>query len=161
MKVFISHQKKDREEAKLIADYLREAGIPVYFDEYDSALQIATKNNDSRVIVEAIKKGINTSTHMLAVVSKNTLSSEWVPFEVGFGYDKLKLFVLTLKGIKNEELPDYVKVVPIIRDIYDVNKFVNKHGRHYSLESLNESRNFSKSASSGHPLSSIMDAVII
>ena len=160
MKVFISHQKKDREQAKLIAAYLEKAGISVYFDEYDRALQSAVEKNDSKAIVNAIKKGVHTSTHMLAIVSKNTLSSEWVPFEVGYGYDKVDLAILTLKNITNEELPEYAKVVTIIRDIYDINKFVEKHALSYSIEALNESRNFSKNTTSDHPLSSIMDDMI-
>lgn len=32
--VFISHQQKDKQEAKKIADYLINAGINVYYDEY-------------------------------------------------------------------------------------------------------------------------------
>ena len=155
-KVFISHQKKDREEAKQIADYLKKVGIEVYFDEYDRELQIATVNNDPKRVVQAIRNGINNSTHMLCIISKNTLYSKWVPFEVGYGYDKTDLATLTLKGIKNSELPDYIKVAPIIRDIYDLNKFVEKYGVKYLLES----RNFSDYKSYSHPLSNIMDAII-
>ena len=86
-KVFISHQKKDKKEAKEIADYLKTVGIEVYFDEYDRELQIATETDNPKAVVSAIKKGINNSTHMLCLISKNTLFSKWVPFEVGYGYD--------------------------------------------------------------------------
>lgn len=153
-KVFISHQKKDRDEAKTIADYLKGIGISVYFDEYDRELQIATS---PKAVVNAIKKGINNSTHMLCLISKNTLYSKWVPFEVGYGYDKTDLATLTLKGIKNSDLPDYIKVAPIIRDIYDINKFIDdKFKKKYILES----KNFSDYNSSYHPLNSVMDAII-
>jgi hypothetical protein len=101
--VFISHQKRDREEAKTIADYLKGIGIKVYFDEYDRELQIATENDNPKGVVNAIKKGINNSTHMLCLISQNTLYSKWVPFEVGYGYDKTDLATLTLKGIKNSD----------------------------------------------------------
>ena len=37
-RVFISHQKKDSEAARTIADYLQEAGIDVYFDQYDQSI---------------------------------------------------------------------------------------------------------------------------
>jgi len=155
-KVFISHQKNDRKEAKEIADYLKEVGIQVYFDEYDRELQIATENNNPKEVVRAIRKGINNSTHMLCIISKNTLYSKWVPFEVGYGYDKTDLATVTLKGISNSELPDYIKVAPIIRDIYDLNKFVEKYGNKYILES----RKFSEYKSYSHPLSNVMDAII-
>jgi hypothetical protein len=155
-KVFISHQKLDREPCVQIAKYLIAVGIDVYFDEFDKELQIATQNNDPIGVVTAIKKGVNQSTHMLCVISPNTLNSKWVPFEVGYGYDKTQLATLTLKGIKNSELPDYIKIAPIIRDIYDINKFIEKHGNKY----LFEARKFSDYSSYSHPLYNIMDSII-
>ena len=155
-KVFISHQKKDKKEAKEIADYLKTVGIEVYFDEYDRELQIATETDNPKAVVSAIKKGINNSTHMLCLISKNTLFSKWVPFEVGYGYDKTDLATVTLKGISNSELPDYIKVAPIIRDIYDLNKFIEKYGNKYILEN----RKFSEYKSYSHPLNNVMDSII-
>jgi hypothetical protein len=155
-KVFISHQKLDREPCAQIAKYLIAVGIDVYFDEFDKELQVATQNNDPLGVVTAIKKGVNQSTHMLCVISPNTLNSKWVPFEVGYGYDKTQLATLTLKGIKNSELPDYIKIAPIIRDIYDINKFIEKYGNKY----LFETRKFSDYSSYSHPLINIMDSII-
>lgn len=156
MKVFISHQKRDREEAKKIADYLKSVNIEVYFDEFDRELQQASIDNNPKGVVAAIKKGIKSSTHMLCVVSPNTLSSEWVPFEVGYGYDNTDLATLTLKGIRNSDLPDYIKTKPVIRDIYDINAFVKRHGK----DSLLETKMFSDYSSSYHPLSNVMDSII-
>lgn len=156
MKVFISHQKRDRDEAKKIADYLISVGIAVYFDEFDKELQQADVNNDPKAVVAAIKKGIKSSTHMLCIVSPNTLTSKWVPFEVGYGYDVTDLATLTLKGIKNSDLPDYIKTKPIIRDIYDINKFIKEQGKEYILES----KMFSDYSSIRHPLIGIMDTII-
>lgn len=156
MKVFISHQKKDKEKAKEIADYLRSVKIDVYFDEFDRELQDADRNNDPKAVVNAIRKGVSSCTHMICIVSKNTLTSSWVPFEVGYGYDNIELYVLTLKGILNSELPDYVKVAKIIRDIYDINRFATSFGNKYIFES----KNFSEYKSYSHPLSSVMDSII-
>lgn len=50
-RVFISHQKKDSDVARKIADYLEEAGIDTYFDQYD--MKIDRSNPQS--IVSAIK----------------------------------------------------------------------------------------------------------
>lgn len=155
-KVFISHQKRDRDEAEKIAKYLERVGIEVYFDEYDEELQIATTNNDPKAVVNAIKKGINNSTHMLCVISKNTLTSKWVPFEVGYGFDKTDLATVVLKGVSNSDLPDYIKTAPIIRDIYDITKFANTHGNRYILET----KMFSDYDNSSHPLSGVMDKLI-
>jgi predicted metal-dependent phosphotriesterase family hydrolase len=155
-KVFISHQKLDREPCAQIAKYLKDAGIEVYFDEFDKDLQQATQANDPKGVVNAIKKGVNQSTHMLCVISPNTLNSKWVPFEVGYGYDKTYLGTLTLKGIKSSELPEFIKIAPIIRDIYDLNKFVEQHGNKY----LFETRKYKDYSSYSHPLANIMDPII-
>jgi hypothetical protein len=156
MKVFISHQKRDREEAKKIADYLKSVEIDVYFDEFDKELQQADAANNPIAVVAAIKKGIKDSTHMLCIISPNTLTSKWVPFEVGYGYDTTDLATLTLKGIKNSDIPDYIKTKPIIRDIYDINKFVEK----YVGRPILERKMFSNHSSLYHPLISIMDSII-
>jgi hypothetical protein len=156
MKVFISHQKRDRDEAKKIADYLLSVSIEVYFDEFDKELQQADISSNPKAVVAAIKNGIKSSTHMLCIVSPNTLTSKWVPFEIGYGYDLTNLATLTLKGIKNSDLPDYIKTKPIIRDIYDINKFIKEQGKGYILES----KMFSDYNSNTHPLSGIMDILI-
>lgn len=156
MKIFISHQKKDRDEAKKIADYLKSLGIEIYFDEFDRDLQQTESENNPKAVVAAIKRGINSSTHMLCIVSLNTLTSKWVPFEVGYGYDKTDLATLTLKGIKNSELPDYIKTKPIIRDIYDINIYLKGLGK----GSLLETRMFSDYSSKQHPLINVMDSII-
>jgi hypothetical protein len=154
--VFISHQKKDTKECSEIAEFLKSVGIDVYFDEYDSDLRIAVQDDDPKKVVDAIRKGIKNSTHMLCVISPNTLYSKWVPFEVGYGYDSTQVMVLTLKGIAKGDLPHYARAVPVIRDIYDINKFVENNKGKYILES----RNFSDYQAKSHPLSNVMDKII-
>ncbi|MEJ1339477.1 MAG: toll/interleukin-1 receptor domain-containing protein [Candidatus Sedimenticola sp. (ex Thyasira tokunagai)] len=157
MRVFISHQRSDKDEAKKVADYLERCGIDVYFDKYDQALQQAWLSDNPKGVVDAIKSGVQSSTHMLVLVSPNTLRSEWVPFEIGYGYDNLSVLALTLKGILTKDIPDYVKVVPIIRDIYDIDKFATEKGNRY----LMESRHITKDTGyERHPLYGIMDNII-
>ena len=154
--VFISHQKSDTAACAKIAEFLKSSGIDVYFDEYDSDLRIAVQEDNPKKVVDAIKIGINNSTHMLCVISPNTLYSKWVPFEVGYGYDSTEVMVLTLKGIKKDDLPHYVRAATIIRDIYDINKFVENRKGKYILES----KNYSDYSSVIHPLHNIMDKII-
>lgn len=155
-RVFIAHQKSDRVEAKKISDYLRSVNIEVYFDEFDKELLSALQENNPKKVVNAIKKGVKKCSHMLCLISPNTLYSKWVPFEVGYGYDRTVLATLTLKGIENKEIPDYIKAAPIIRDIYDINKLVKSLGNKY----LFESKNYSNYQSSLHPLNNVMDKII-
>lgn len=157
--VFISHQKKDKDAAKKIADYLLNAGIDVYFDEYDRDLKIEHQSGNPKGVTRSICNGINNSSHMLVVVSPNTIASTWVPFEIGYGYDKTELNVLCLKGIPKGSLPEYVRTAPIIRDIYDLNNYVcNQTGK--TKERLIETKMFSAYDNIYNPLSSVMDSCI-
>lgn len=157
--VFISHQQNDKDAARKIADYLINVGVDVYFDEYDGDLRISHQSNNARAVTDSIRKGINNSSHMLVLVSPNTLRSTWVPFEIGYGYDKTDLSVLCLRGIPKGSLPEYIRTANIIRDIYDFNiKISNILEKSQSF--LEETKLMSSYANSANPLSNVMDAVI-
>ena len=68
--MFISHQKKDSDVARKIADYLEDAGIDTYFDQYDNTIDRANPES----FVQAIRYGIENSSHMLVVFSPNRLN---------------------------------------------------------------------------------------
>lgn len=157
MQVFLSHQRSDKNEAEKIAEYLKSCGINVYFDKFDKDLQQAVADNNPKGVVAAIKKGVAASSDMLVLVSANTLRSEWVPFEIGYGYDALEVKALTLKGIKSKDIPDYIKVVPIIRDIYDMEIYSTGKGSRSLMEVRGITR---KAAGRTHPLSGVMDDII-
>lgn len=157
--VFISHQKSDKDAAKKVADYLMSSGIDVYFDEYDKELKIHYQSNNPKAVTDAIRKGINNSSHMLAIVSPNTLTSSWVPFEIGYGFDKTDLGVLCLKGIPKGKLPEYVRTAPIIRDIYDLNKLISTLTK--STENvLLEAKRIRNHSDYYNPLASVMDSLV-
>jgi hypothetical protein len=154
--VFISHQKGDSAKCEKIAEYIMEANIDVYFDEYDTDLKIHRQTNNAKGVVNSIRKGIDNSTHMLCVISPNTLGSKWVPWELGYGYAKTTIGVLTLKGINESELPDYIKTVQIVRGTKSLNQFIVELTGLPQL--ILEDRNFSKAYNFGnHPLNDILD----
>lgn len=157
--LFISHQQKDKEAAKKIADYFINAGIDVYFDAYDSDLKYNHQSNNAKAVTDSIRKGINNSSHMLVVVSPNTLHSTWVPFEIGYGYDKTDLFAICLKGIQKGSLPEYIKTATIIRDIYDVNVFIERTSG-VKQEILVENKKIDSFGDYSNPLRDIMDSLI-
>jgi hypothetical protein len=157
--IFISHQQKDKEAARKIADYLLNAGIDVYFDEYDKDLKHQNQAGNPKAVTQAICNGVNNSSHMLVLVSPNTLYSTWVPFEIGYGFDKTELNVLCLKGIQKGGLPEYVRTAKIIRDIYDLNLFIsNTTGK--LKETLIENKMMSDYSSYSNPILSVMDSMI-
>lgn len=154
--VFISHQKADATICKHIADYLIKAGIDVYFDEYDLDLKEFYQNNNPQGVVNSIKKGIKQSTHMLCVISQNTLNSKWVPWEIGYGYDKTQVAALTLKGIQDYQLPDYLKTVTLLRGTRTLNDYISNLVGEYKTKMFTSNRLVNES-SYYHPLDNCLD----
>lgn len=124
--VFISHQKADNTQAKKIGDFLQQAGVEIYFDEYDKEVKTHHNTNNPKALTKAICNGINNSSHMLVVVSQHTLTSNWVPFEIGYGFEKTELYILCLKDIASSSLPEYMHAAKIIRDTHGLKKLVRE-----------------------------------
>lgn len=138
--IFLSHKKEDKPACRQIAEYLSNAEIDYYLDELDDELQRAVAAGDPYMITESLKKGISESTHMLVVVSEKTYTSQWVPFEIGFGHsaiidksfietgtrDVLKLAVLTLKDLAEKDLPDFMQTSYILRGTKSLNNYISQ-----------------------------------
>ena len=157
--IFISHQKQDSAFCRVIADYIMRAGLDVYFDEHDRDLRIHREANNPQGVTDCILKGINNSNYMLCVVSPQTLSSTWVPFEVGYGFEKTQLGILTIKGVTRANLPHYAQTAKLIVDtIPALNGFLQTKSA-----VIAESRSYSApvelklSANQFHPLASVMN----
>jgi len=158
--VFISYQRADSKDAKKVADYLIASGIDVYIDVYDGDLKSTSQTSNPRKVTEALCKGINNSSHMLVVVSPTTLISKWVPFEIGYGYEKTDLAVLCLQGIPLGALPEYIRTAKIIRDIYDLNSKISDW-KGVSKEILLKENTIVASGINSNPLNNVMDSLII
>jgi len=154
--VFISHKREDLEACKKIADYLLDAGVDVYFDEYDDTLSAIVAAGDEDLLTDRITDGINMSTHMLCVVSPQTIDSYWVPFEVGYGYEKIDLGILTLKGIEDSDLPDYMKVTDVVRGTRSLNELIAKLLDEPKFR-LEQRAGFVKESARSHPLDNVLE----
>lgn len=156
--VFISYQNSDKKEATKVAEYLTSINVNVYFDEYDGDLKRENQKDNPTKVTESLCKGINNSSHMLVIVSPSTVISKWVPFEIGYGYDKTELYVLCLKGIPKGALPEYIRTAPVIRDIWDLNNKIK-----YMVDTVNkpilETKLYSWDNTS-NPLREVMDNLI-
>lgn len=100
MPVFISHKSVDKPAALEIASYLRARGVQSYVDVLDPQLQ--STDDITSVIVTRVRQ----CTHLMAVTSANTISSWWVPFEIGVATDQdRRISTYTLEATN---LPDYL-----------------------------------------------------
>lgn len=73
-KIFISHSFLDREFALWLASKLKDKHLQVWLDEKEL--------NVGDFIKDKIKEGIESSTVFIILLSKNSLSSEWVKWEL-------------------------------------------------------------------------------
>lgn len=152
-RVFISHQKKDSDVADVVAEYLLNAGIDIYFDQFDKSID----RSKPQSIVTAIQRGIENCSHMLIIFSQNTFGSMWVPWEIGYAYHSaIRLNVLRMKGVTKEQLPEYLKVVKMVMSIYQLNDLIGEI-KGMSREKLFLENKALSEVNASHPLSGIMD----
>lgn len=137
--VFISHKKEDEASAKAIGDYLmHQVGVDIYLDLYDIELKEAVSVDNDKKIVESIKKGIGTCSHLLCLISDKTRLSWWVPYEVGVaGEHEKKIATLKLKGV--EDIPSFLKTEKVMKSIgefFDYTKTLEPYGGMFSKREL-------------------------
>jgi hypothetical protein len=71
--VFLSHNSKDKSAVRALVERLRNDGVRVWFDE----TSIATGEH----IGAALERGLQTSRHIVLIMSPHTFASDWVTAE--------------------------------------------------------------------------------
>jgi hypothetical protein len=124
--IFISYQRTDEEYASGIADHIMSKKIDVYFDLKDTDLKLENQKTNPKGVTNAIKKGLNQSQYMIVIVSPTTYRSPWVPFEVGYAFDKIgdDMKILRHKEIDKDVIPAYLKVKELLQGTASLNKFI-------------------------------------
>ena len=81
--VFVSHKSDDKEQAERIAIKIAECGLTAYLDTWDPDV-----SGDGPELVDYINAIIGCCDSLIAVVSRNTVRSWWVPLEIGIAITK-------------------------------------------------------------------------
>ena len=137
MKVFISHKNEDMELADECANISKEKGFDIYLDKYDPYI------NESQDRAKRIESKIESSTDLLVIITENTKSSWWVPFEIGLSTaNDIRIVSLVCKNAP--ELPSFIRKWPII-DTEKKWKIYLKQLEKDKNQLLTESRNLRKS----------------
>ena len=136
--VFISHKKEDETAAIAIGNYLTEQiGVDIYLDLYDMELKEAVSVENDKKIVESIKKGITSSTHLLCLVSDKTRLSWWVPYEVGVaGEHQKQIATLKLKGV--EDIPSFLKTERVLKSMREFFEYTKSYQPYNGMLSKRE-----------------------
>lgn len=123
--VFISHKSSDTSIAEYISQIFQENNIDYYLDILDSNLQNKVKEDNAHEIVTEIERALKVSTHILVIVSEDTRSSWWVPYEVGYAKSARKRIASLILNDYNIEFPDYLKIEKIYTDKNDIDEYIN------------------------------------
>lgn len=137
MKVFISHKSEDMELADECANILKEKGFDIYLDKYDPYI------NESQDRAKRIESKIDSSTDLLVIITENTKSSWWVPFEIGLSTaHDIRIASLVCKNAP--ELPSFIRKWPIIDTVQKWEIYLKQLEKDKN-QLLTESRNLRKS----------------
>lgn len=156
--VFLSHISIDKNAAKAIADYINTCGdIDTYLDTNDDDLRLAASTGDAAAVTKFVERGLSNSTHILCLVSPNTVRSWWVPYELGFA-KKSGMPLATLK-LKNTELPSYLEISEIIKGTDSLNRYLTgvKRGLRKSITAGALTESLLPGYTSKHPLDPYLD----
>lgn len=117
MKVFISHKQEDSTLAMFVQYVFEQCHIDTYLDVLDSSI-----TGDGKALTEHIKQNLNSCTDLIVVMSEQTKTSWWVPFEIGMSA-QLDMPTATYL-LTNVSLPDYLSYWPRLRSTSDIKKYV-------------------------------------
>jgi hypothetical protein len=88
-RLFISHRHRDERLARKIAGIATGVGFDYWLDVLDPVLRWATQNQNADadrqalIIAILVEMALLNCTHVLAVVTRHTAKSKWVPYEFG------------------------------------------------------------------------------
>jgi|SRR5712671_3121437 len=155
--IFLSHISVDKPAVQEIATYITSrGGIDIYLDANDDGLQRAANSGDAVAITEFIERGLSNSTHVMCLVSANTVKSWWVPYELGFGKRSGKPLA-TLK-LKDTDLPAYLEISEIIRGTKSLNLYLSSIKRGLTkTAAVDLTESLVRHSASPHPLDRFLD----
>lgn len=121
-KVFISYKNEDEAVAKRVKERVEShGGFETYFDKVDDA-----DITDSPKLAEYLQKQMDSCDQLIAVISRRTVGSWWVPWEIGVGFEKNFKMASYLEDASpdlKENLPSYLKIWPMLESSEDIDKY--------------------------------------
>ena len=126
---FISHQNSDRATAERVAITLSKQGYPCYVDTLDPDV-----DGDSPQLESYLRQEIGRCRGLMAIVSRATKASWWVPLEIGVALEKEKHIATYL--LTSEDLPSYLWQWPMLRSDQDAISWADDSDK-YSVAVIN------------------------
>lgn len=118
MIIFVSHKDSDTLRASDVAKGLRDNGHQVYMDAFDDGLKHGTAD-----LADYLRVRLAQCDALIAVVSRNTQGSWWVPWEIGVATERD--YPLGTFQCDDTTPPDYLKKWPILKSMADLGLFAD------------------------------------
>lgn len=160
--IFLSHRSLDKDMVEDIGKYIMNKGIDIYFDKYDKNLQKADAQGNDEATTKCIQEGLKESTHVMCLLSPVTVTSWWVPYEIGYGENIAKdIFSLKLAELKKEYIPAYLRIRECLMGWSELDEYLMKLIIKFSILNESEYKTYNHQQiyknASAHPLSQYLD----
>ncbi|BAQ14690.1 hypothetical protein CBB2_2580 [Clostridium botulinum] len=161
--IFLSHRSLDKDAVEDIGKYIKSKGIDIYLDKYDQNLQRADKEGNDKDTTECIQKGLKSSTHIMCILSEDTVNSWWVPYEIGYG-EKIPIEISSLKlaELEEKEIPAFLRIRNCMMGRSELDNYLEKIIRIYNTLTESEYKTYKNQKimfeyASVHPLAKYLD----
>jgi hypothetical protein len=124
-RVFISHKNSDSALASRVARRVKLNGLETYLDVIDDALV-----RDGPDLADLLLERMSNCDQLIAVVSDNTKTSWWVPWEIGVGSEKG--FRMASYSENYVSLPSYLTKWPALHSEEDIDRYCRLSTRTYT-----------------------------
>jgi len=140
-RVFVSHKKEDSVIARQLRDVIRSEGFDTWLDVIDlppiPPLRTSgqTKLNQAILLAAIIEMALVNCSHLVAVMTDNTVSSRWVPYEYGRVKDdppaRLAVAAWVDPPALVTQLPEYNYLAPVFTQEAQFRRWLKIEKAHY------------------------------
>lgn len=123
--VFVSYRRADQKLAVALAEFITKQGVDVWIDLQSGEVQQAKLVGDEVALAKAIETGLNGSTHLIGIISPETWSSPWVPYEIGSARGRSRPIAHVIHDqLKPEQIPAFVTLGVPLGDRADLSRWI-------------------------------------
>jgi len=127
-RLFISHQRHDRQKALRVAWLAHQAGFHFWLDVLDPVLAGLAGTPAKAAIALVVEFALLNCSHILAVMTPNTEKSKWVPYEYGRAKDPTPVSIQAAAWIAPglTDFGEYLYLGPMHKTEMDITRWLLK-----------------------------------
>ena len=133
--VFVSHRRADLAQAMRIAYLACQEGFDYWLDVLDPQLGPFAPPKSGAAIAAIIEMALLNSTHVMAVMTRNTKGSQWVPYEYGRVKAPMPVTLQAAswldKSLAAPDIPEYLHLGAITRSEAEIRTWLQAERQRY------------------------------